>query len=634
MTERHQRRLAAIFAADIAGYSSLMGADEARTMTQLKANQAIILPMIARYGGRVIDTAGDGILAEFVSVVNAVECAILIQETMSRRNAELEEQERMRYRIGINLGDVMYDETRIYGDGINIAARLESIAEPGGICISDKVYQEIHGKIAVRCKDLGPQSLKNISRPVRAHRIDLAGLAVPSAKQESSDLSWVTGSAPRFVTWLPRHNRTSVLGALVVVLMIAGSVVTWRMFPGKGDPLRFNLAGTGRTTIAVLPLRSLDPDGGPDYFADGLTEDIISALGRFRDLAVMSRNAVFIYKGKNPSPEEIARELKVRYAVDGSVRRSLTSIRVSVSLTDVTRRTVLWSKKYDAEPKDIFSLQDQITRRISGALAARVTSLETASAKAKVPTNLEAYDLVLRGRELLHRLTRASNAEARLIFDRVVEIDPTYAPGYIGLGRVNRYAAIQGWTGDPSGALERAENLARKAIALDDLNPGAHALLGQVLLQFGDTDRAYDELRRSIDLNNSDTEALGGLVPVLLWRGNTKEAIAAGELLMDFQPELSAPDSFHIATAYVLAERNQDAIRTLQRSLDRNREEPNTNIMLAAAYAAANRLPEAERQAKFVRQKFPLFSREEFGSQLKDLVQKEKIRELLQKAGL
>jgi tetratricopeptide (TPR) repeat protein len=263
-----------------------------------------------------------------------------------------------------------------------------------------------------------------------------------------------------------------------------------------------------------------------------------------------------------------------------------------------------------------------------------VTNLELARSAAKPPNNLQAYDLVLRGRDLLSRLTRSNNLEAHRLFERAIEIDPTYAPAYVGLGRVNRFAAIQGWTQEPTDALERAASLARKAIELDDLNAGAHALLGQVLVQFGEYDRALDILKRAIELNGSDVEAYRGLAAVLLWRGDTQGSIAAGEVLRRFQPDLSAPDAFHLAMAYVLADRGADAIRILQQSLDRNSTEPHTNIMLAVAYAEAGNQPEAERQSEHVREQFPWFSREDFGSLLRDLSQREKLSTMLKKAGL
>lgn len=394
----------------------------------------------------------------------------------------------------------------------------------------------------------------------------------------------------------------------------------------------------GRASLAVLPFAALTEGGrNDDYFADGLTEDIISALGHFRELSVVSRGGVFAYKGKSPTPEEIGRDLKVRYVVEGSVRRSPERIRVSVSLTDTNRALLLWSERYDVELKDIFSVQDQIARQISGALAVRVTNLEIAQAAAKPPHNLEAYDLVLRGRDALSRFTRSSNAEARTLFEQAIKLDPTYAPAYVGLGRVNQRAVTEGWAANPSETLQRAESLAHKAIKLDDLSPGAHALLGTVYVHFGDYDRGLAELRRAIDLNGSDAESYASLVGVLLWSGDIEGAIAAGELLTRFQPNLTATESFHLATALVLGGRSPDAVRLLEQALDRSKANLYTYVMLAAAYADLGRDEEAKRLANIVRQRFPNFSFEEFeefGSLLRNPNQREKLAALLRKSGL
>src|SRR4029077_12308491 len=289
--------------------------------------------------------------------------------------------------------------------------------------------------------------------------------------------------------------------------------------------------------------------------------DIISALGRFRELSVMSLGAVFAYKGKHPSPMEVGRDLKVRYVVEGSIRRAPERIRVAVSLTDTNQSAVLWSEKYDAEPKDIFAVQDQITRRVSGALALQVTGLELARSATKPPNNLEAYDLVLRGRGLLSSLTRSANAQARALFERAIALDPNYAPAYVGLGQVDMRAANQGWTQDPGEALERAEKLAQKAITLDELSSGAHALLGDVAVHFGDYDRALEELKRAIDLNGSDAESYDHLVGVLLGDGTAPAASAAGDLVAQFQPDLPDGPSLNLAIAQILADRGADAVR-------------------------------------------------------------------------
>ncbi|MGC2203035.1 MAG: adenylate/guanylate cyclase domain-containing protein [Stellaceae bacterium] len=626
--KRFERRLAAIMAADVVSYSRLMGADEIGTLRTLQAHRReLIDPTIAAHRGRIVKTTGDGLLVEFPSAVEAVACAIAVQRGVALRNAGVTEDKRLTFRIGINVGDIISEAGDIFGDGVNVAARLEGLCEPGGLCVSRTARDQVRDKLAVTFDDLGEQQVKNIARPVRAF-----GLA-PEAIAEVPEL------APQEIIIRRARGRLWIILTFVTAAFVAGGAAWWIV---RGPPQALHLAeptapapiGTARASIAVLPLEALGAEGGSDYFADGLTEDIINALGRFRDLSVMSLGAVFAYKGKHPPPAEVGRDLKVRYVVEGFIRRGPERIRVSVSLTDTNRSAVLWSEKYDAEPKDIFAVQDQITRKISGALAVRVTSLELAKSAAKPPSNLEAYDLVLRGRDLLSRFTRSDNVQARGLFEQAIELDPNYAPAYVGLGRVDLSAVTQGWTQEPGETLERAESLARKAIGLDDLSPGAHALLGTVAVSFGEYDRGRDELQRAIDLNGSDAEAYSGLVSVRLWGGDIEGAVAAGELLAQFQPKLLVAAAFLLATAYVLADRGADAVRILEQSLDRNPAYLYANVMLAAAYAEVGRQQDAERQAAAVRQRFPAFSPEQFGSLLRDPSQREKLAQTLKKAGL
>jgi len=626
--KRVERRLAAIVAVDVVGYSRLMGADEVGTLRALGAQRReLVDPTIAARRGRIVKTTGDGLLVEFPSAVEAVACAISIQQRIALRNKGVAQDKRLIFRIGINVGDIISEGGDIFGDGVNVAARLESLCEPGGLCISRAVRDQVRDKLPVTFDDLGEQQVKNIVRPVRAFGL-------------SAEAITATPELPSQETAPGGRSRLWVIPVLIAVILAAGGatwwivpplVVTQPFGPTAISPLPI---GAARASVAVVPFEALGAEGGSDYFTDGLTEDIISALGRFRDLSVMSLGAVFAYKGKHPPPMEVGRNLKVRYVVEGSIRRGPERIRVSVSLTDTNRSAVLWSEKYEAEPKDIFAVQDQITRQISGALAARITNLELVRSAAKPPSSLEAYDLVLRGRDLLHRLVRSGNAEARTLFEQAITLDQGYAPGYIGLGRVNLNSVTQGWTQFPGETLERAGSLAQKAIELDNLNGAAHALLGNVAVHFGDYDRALDELKRAIDLNGSDAESYAVLIPVLLYRGDIAGAIAAGELVERFQPNAPVGTQFNLGLAYVLADRAADAVRVLERSVEQNPAHMYSNVMLAAAYAVAGRRQEAERQADRVRQHFPTFPRETFGSALRDSELRTKLDQALRKAGL
>jgi class 3 adenylate cyclase/TolB-like protein/Tfp pilus assembly protein PilF len=625
-----ERRLAAILAADVVGYSRLMGADEVGTLRALQAcRKELIDPEIAARGGRIVKTTGDGMLVEFASAVEAVACAVTIQRANATRNEPVSEEKRLTFRIGINVGDIIIDKSDIFGDGVNVAARLETLCEPGALCISGAVHDQVRDKLPITFDDLGEQPVKNIARPVRAFA--LAPQAIAGAPALPPGRRAVPAVARRM--WMA--------AAFAVLLAAVGAGAWWKM---QGTATTPGLAAgvmpaatsteTGRASIAVLPFTSPGGPGGDDYFADGMTEDIISALGRFRELTVISRGGVFAYKGKNPSPAVVGAELKVRYVVEGSIRRTPDRVRVSVSLTDTARSVLVWSEKYDAEPKDVFSVQDQIIRQISGALAVRVTNLELARAVTKPPDSMEAYDLVLRGRSLMYRIARSSNAEARTLFERAMELDPNYAPAYVGLARVNMYSATQGWTPDPGQALERSEALARRAITLDSASSSAYAILGHALVFFGDYDRALEELKRAIDLNPSDADAYSALTGVLLWTGDVPGAIAAGELLARFRPEQSEIELFDRGMAYMLADRNSDAVRLFELAIERSKDFRPAVAMLAAAYAQAGRLDDAERQAAVVRQRFPDFSREAFGSLMRSPDLREKIASAFKKAGL
>ena len=308
----------------------------------------------------------------------------------------------------------------------------------------------------------------------------------------------------------------------------------------------------------------------------------------------------------------------MRYVLEGSVRRSVDSILIVVHLTDTAHGTVLWSEKYQVEPKNIFAVQDTIERRIAGSLSVRLTNVELANAAAKMPGSMEAYDLVLRGRDLASRFSRKANSEARSMFEAAIDRDPNYLSAYVGLGRLELTAVTMGWTDSPTEALERAEGLARKVIAIDDTNVGAHVLLGLTYSQQGEYDRALDELRRALQLNPSDVEAYSGLGIALLWAGDVPGAIDALETAVQFQPTSTADQDFHLGTAYLLAGREADAIRVFEHSLDRNSGDPFINAMLAASYAAAGRSSDAKRQADLVRRQFPLVHSADFGSRFRN----------------
>ena len=626
--EHVERRLAAILAADLVGYSRLMGADELGTLRALKALlRDHVDPTIAAYGGHIVKTTGDGLLVDFPSVVDAVACGVTIQRKVLERNAAVAEDKRLVFRIGINIGDIIVDGKDIFGDGVNIAARLESICEPGGLCISEIARDQVRDKLPLTFSDLGEQQVKNIARPVRVF-----GLA-PQAIAETGELATALARPVRL------RNRAALAAVLAIAVILAGAGAWWALrqvsLPMIQTAATPQSSSTDlRPTLAVLPLVSLAEGTKDDYFADGLTEDIISALGRFSEFTVRSHNAVFSYKGKNPRPEEVGRDLDVRYVVEGSIRRSPDRVRISVRLTAAAGNVLRWSENYDVAPNEIFSVQDDITRRIAGTLASRLTSLELAKASTKPPSSMEAYDLVLRGRDLLGRVNRSANSQARALFERAMGLDPGYAPAYVGLGRVELNAVMQGWTADPEAALQRAEALGQKAIALDSTSAGAHALLGGTYIRYADYDRALDEMRRAVELNNSDPDAYAGLGAALLWSGDVDGSVKAFETASKLGLEFTRNDSFMLGIAYLLADRSADAVRTLERSLERNQTDAYANAVLAAAYAEAGRQTDALRQAASVRELNPRFESADFGSLLRKPELRTKLAAALNKAGL
>lgn len=601
-----------------------MGLDEVGTLRAIKSvRKDLVDATIAAHGGRIVKTMGDGLLVDFPSVVDAVACAVTIQRGMIRRNGDIGDDKRIVFRIGINIGDIIIDEKDIFGDGVNIAARLESICEPGGLCVSEIACDQVRGKLPLRFVDGGEQQVKNIARPVRVFALS------PQAIAEAPELS-----AGRIAS--PRSRRGAlVAGALVLLLGVAATTAWWAMrAPSSVQVASTLMPSAARPSIAVLPLVTLADAGKEDYFADGLTEDLISALGRFPEFIVRSRNATFAYKGKTPRPDEIGRDLDVRYIVEGSVRRSPERMRISIRLTDARGGALLWSENYDVAPNEVFSVQDEITRRIAGTLAGRLTNLELAKAATKPPSNMEAYDAVLRGRDLLSRVNRTANSQARALFKQAIELDAGYGPAYVGLGRVELNAVTQGWTADPDAALQRAASLGQKATAIDSTSAGAHSLLGSIYIRYADYDRALDEMRRAVELNSSDPASYVGLATALLWSGDVEGAVKNFEISGKLGLIASANDTFILGTAYVLADRNDDAIRTLEGSIERNKTDPYTNAILAAAYAQAGRQPDAARQAETVRRLDARFDSAEFGTLLRKPELQGKLVAALRKAGL
>src|SRR5262244_539039 len=451
--ERVERRLTAVLAADVAGYSRLMGADEEGTLAVLKTlRREVADPKIREHRGRIVNTTGDGLLCEFASVVDAVRCAIEVQREMAARNAGVQAERRIEFRIGINLSDIIIDDNDIFGDGVNIAARLEALAEPGGICVSRMVRDQVRDKLAISFEDMGDQQVKNIARPVRAYRAVLAERA-----ERPSILSDITAPRP-----LPE-----------------------------------------RPTIAVLPFNNVSGDPEQDYFVDGITEDIITALSKWRWFLVIARNSTFAYKGKPVDLKEVGRDLGVRYVLEGSMRRAGQRVRISSQLIDIATGTHLWAERYDRNLTDIFAVQDDITSRVAAAIEPALSRAESQRVIAKRPERMGAWDYCQRGFWHAHRGTRGDGETAYGLFERALALDPNLADAHLGLARALIVQWNYGSVEDFAPFVRQARESALRAAALDRENPQVQYVLAQTGLWAGDVRAAIEHASHAIELNEN-----------------------------------------------------------------------------------------------------------------------------------
>ena len=604
--------------ADVVGYSTLMAADEEGTFARLKAHREdLVEPTIALHDGRVVKLMGDGILVEFPSVLEAVRAAVEIQRGIAERNVDVPADQHIIFRIGINQGDVIIDGDDIYGDGVNVAARLQERATPGGICISDRVYGDIRGRIDVGIDDLGDQELKNIPEPVRVYRV----LTGPDSGTGS--VRWARSKL------LSRYAAPAA--AALVLLVVAGiSVWVW-LWPSAPAPLgRF---GATKPSIAVLPFANLSKVPEEEYFSDGITYDLINDLSKFRDLMVIASNSVFAYKGKAVKVQDVGRELGVRYVLEGSVQKSGKRVRINAQLVDATSGQQLWADRYDEAVEDIFDLQEKIARHIVRTLAVQLSEIEQKRAFAEPTDNLAAYDYILRGRALLRRGARQENFRARELFRRAVEIDPDYASAYAGVGWTYIYAVFDGWTGSPGKALDRAEELAQRALVLSESNIDGHKLLARVYIARRQYDLALVESERVIAINPNDPEGHVAQGIVLLWSGRPDGAILALDTAARFDPGMNPTGNWHLSVAYYLKERYGEAVTILERNIRRRTDNVFDYVILAASYAQLGQSNRAARAIETVRRLQPFFTAKDF-TLFRNRSDTEKIAEGLRKAGL
>lgn len=548
-----ERRLAAILAADVVGYTRLMQADEAGTLTALKARRTDILqPLVTKHHGRVVKLMGDGVLVEFASAVNAVACAVELQEGMDAANAESPEDRRIVLRVGINLGDVMVEGQDLYGDGVNIAARLEALAEPGTVFVSQTVFNHVKGKTKLDFEDLGEQNLKNMAEPVRVYRISSTG---PSATLAKS-----SGEAQL-------HKLPS---------------------------------------IAVLPFTNMSGDPEQEYFSDGITEDIITALSRYRSLLVIARNSSFVFKGRVSDVKEVGRKLGVRYVIEGSVRKVGTRVRVTAQLIDTETGSHLWADRYDRSLDDIFAVQDEVVEQVTWRVAGKVSQTEITSATRRSTKNVDAYDLYLTALAHIYRMTGEDGAKAVALLERAIELDPKFGRAYSALARAHM---VVGAATDSFEHFQLGIASGTKAIELDDADESTHADIGHLYNVVLRPDEAKFHLDRAIALNPNNPMTVYLAAYDKLYRGQHEDALTWFNRARRLDPMYPPWVDEGLGSTYYLLGRYSDALQAFTRM---GLRWASHHIRFAAALAQAGQLDEARHHVAEALRLHPGYSQRDF----------------------
>jgi len=540
--ERVQRRLAAILAADVVGYSRLMGEDEAGTLSRLKQLRLEVFdPYIKEFSGRLFKTTGDGLLIEFPSAVDAVNHAVAVQRALEAANADISDGIRLTFRIGISLGDVIVDGGDLYGNGVNVAARMEGLAEPGGICVSGTVFEHVGTAVDVVFDDLGPQEVKNITQPVRSYRVRLHDGHVQSI---------IGGDQP----------------------------------PALPD----------KPSIAVLPFDNMSGDAEQEYFADGISEDIITSLSKLSQLLVIARNSSFTYKGRAVNVQEVARELGVRYVIEGSVRKSGNRVRITSQLIDCMTGGHLWAERFDRDLTDIFAVQDEVTQEIVTAMAVTLTADDHKRIKTIETDNLEAYDYFLRGREHFWLQMKEDNLLARAMFEQARDLDPAFAPTYALLSFTHMMDYINQWNEADDQSLERAYEIAQEGVQLNEFYPWSRIAFGNAFLWKRQHDRAIVEYEKAIAQDPNFALGFTNLGWALYYAGRPAEAIELIKRGMRLDPHYPDIRLHWLAQAYFQLGQYEETIGLLKRRLIRKPDTDISRVLLAASYGYLGRNEEAK----------------------------------------
>ena len=620
MPQAETRRLAAIMFTDIVGFSRQMGADEARMLRLLETHNHIIQQAVTEHQGLIIKTIGDAFLVDFPSVVNAVQCAQGIQDHFRAHNAEEEASEQIHLRVGIHSGDIVQRDGDVFGDGVNVASRLQALAEPDTICISHVVYREVEKKLSLgRVVSLGRPRLKNIAERFQVYAL----LSQPPQGVRQ------TLRVQRLK--LRQWQRTLQVAAAVFVLVLvsAGAIVLRdRYFPSSPA-----LPLPDKPSIVVLPFANLSEDPQQEYFSDGITEDLTTDLSKISDLFVIARNSAFTYKGKAVKVQEVGREVGVRYVLEGSVRKMDGQVRITAQLIDAPTGQHLWAERYDRPLPEIFALQDEIRQKIVTALRVKLTPEEQERFKRAPTDNLEAYDYYLRGASYFLRLTKEANTQARQMLEKAIELDPKYAAVYALLGWTYFTDWLFQWSQDPQ-TLERAFEATQKAASLDDSLPFAHATLGHIYLWKKQHDQAIAEQKKAIALDPNCAQCYSELGNTLNYAGRPEEAIGLIQKAMRLNPQEVVGSSMRLGAAYRLLGRYEEAIAACKRALAHNPNFIGARYLLAVTYSEAGQEEEARAEAAEILRLSPNLSLKGGRSPYKDPAEAEREFAAARKAGL
>ena len=563
-TQEVKRKLAAILNADVKGYSRLMGEDEKGTVRTLNAYKELMIGLIQHHRGRVVDAPGDNVLAEFASVVDAVECAAEIQKELKTRNAELPENHRMEFRIGVNLGDVIEDGEQILGDGVNIAARLESLSEAGGICISGTAYDQVENKLSLGYEYLGEQSVKNIAKPVRVYRVLMEPMAAGKVigKRKAKPKRW----------------QMATIGLVVILIVVVAAIVIWKFYTpptpkmevASKEKMAFPLPD--KPSIAVLPFTNMSGDPKQEVLCDGLTDTIITSLSRIPHLFVIASNSTFTYKGKPVKVQQVAEDLGVRYVLEGSMQKAEKRIRLRAQLIDAITGCHLWAESYDRSLEDIFALQDEIASKVITSLQVELTSAEYARAIGKSTKNLEALELFWRGQYHLTRMTKEDTTLARQYAEKAIEIDPEFSTAWTELGFTHVHDSMFGWSSSREQSLKLSEGCAQKALSLNPSEPKAFMLLCSISVAKKEHDKAVEYAERAVEANPNDPWALVFLGSAMRWVGRFEEAIANVRKAMRLTPFYPAAPLATLGYSSFHLRRYDDALSAGEKLLERCRK--------------------------------------------------------------